>query len=200
MLEHKTVVLSDEVHCELLFKGYKHTPFASISEEFAQNSIVCQAGSKTFNLAGLGASTIIIPNQKLRDEFNAARSGIVPQPSVLSLVALEAAYRNGDDWLEQVLVYLQGNLDFMEAYFKKHIPRIKVIKPEGTYLVWLDCRELGMDNRTLHKVFVEKARVGFDDGYIFGSAGTGFQRVNIACPRSILEDALKRVGEAVNNF
>jgi cystathionine beta-lyase len=200
MLKHKTVMVSDEVHCELLFDGHKHIPFASISEEFAQNSIVCQAGSKTFNLAGLGASTIIIPNQRLRDEFNAARSGIMPQPSVLSLVALEAAYREGDEWLEQVLVYLQGNLDFMMTYFKEHIPRIKVIKPEGTYLVWLDCRALDMDNLTLRNFFLEKARVGFDDGYIFGPAGTGFQRVNIACPRSILEDALKKIEMAVNNL
>jgi cystathionine beta-lyase len=200
MLKHNIVMVSDEVHCELLFDGHKHVPFASISEEFARNSIVCQAGSKTFNLAGLGASTIIIPDRRLRDEFNAARSGIMPQPSVLSLVALEAAYRDGDEWLEQVLVYLQGNLDFMLAYFKEHIPRIKVIKPEGTYLVWLDCRSLGMENLALHEFFVDKARVGLDDGYIFGPGGTGFQRMNIACPRSILEEALKRIEVAVNNL
>ena len=200
ILKNKVVMVSDEVHCELLFNGNKHIPFASISEEFAQNSIVCQAGSKTFNLAGLGASTIIIPNRRLRDEFNAARSGIMPQPSVLSLVALEAAYRDGDEWLEQVLAYLQGNLDFMMAYFMEHIPRIKIIKPEGTYLVWLDCRALGMDNLALREFFLDKARVGFDDGYIFGPAGTGFQRVNIACPRSILEDAVKRIEMAVNNL
>jgi len=200
ILKNKVVMVSDEVHCELLFNGNKHIPFASISEEFAQNSIVCQAGSKTFNLAGLGASTIIIPNRRLREEFNAARSGIMPQPSVLSLVALEAAYRDGDEWLEQVLAYLQGNLDFMLAYFREHIPRIKIIKPEGTYLVWLDCRALGMDNLALREFFLDKARVGFDDGYIFGPAGIGFQRVNIACPRSILEDAVKRIEMAVNNL
>jgi len=115
-------------------------------------------------------------------------------------VALEAAYRDGDEWLEQVLAYLQGNLDFMLAYFMEHIPRIKIIKPEGTYLVWLDCRALGMDNLALREFFLDKARVGFDDGYIFGPAGTGFQRVNIACPRSILEDAVKRIEVAVNNL
>jgi cystathionine beta-lyase len=200
MLEHQVVMVSDEVHCELLFDGHKHIPFASISEEFAQNSVVCQAGSKTFNLAGLGASTIIIPNRRLREDFNAARAGIMPQPSVLSMVALEAAYRDGDEWLEQVLAYLQKNLDFMVTYFEKHIPRIKVIRPEGTYLVWLDCRALGMDNQTLRDFFVNKVRVGMDDGYIFGPGGSGFQRMNIACPRSLLEEALKRIETAVNNL
>ena len=200
MLKHNIVMVSDEVHCELLFDGHKHVPFASISEEFARNSIVCQAGSKTFNLAGLGASTIIIPDRRLRDEFNAARSGIMPQPSILSLVALEAAYRDGDEWLEQVLDYIQNNLDFTLEYFKKYIPRIRVIKPQGTYLVWLDCRDLKMDKLELQKFVREKAKVGFDDGFLFGAGGGGFQRMNIACPRSILEEALTRIKNAVNSL
>ena len=126
VLKHDAVVVSDEVHCELMFKGQTHVPFASISNEFAQNCVVCQGGTKTFNLAALGASTIIIPNQRLRNAFNAARAGILPQPSVLSLVALEAGYRDGDDWLQQVLEYLQRNLDFLLKYFEERIPRIKV--------------------------------------------------------------------------
>lgn len=197
---HDAVMVSDEVHCEVLYRGIKHVPFAAISKEFEQNCVVCQAGSKAFNLAGLAASTIIIPNGKLRNAFTAARSGILPQPDVFGLVALEAAYRDGDDWLEQMLDYLQRNLEFMIEYVKDHIPKLGIIKPEGTYLVWLDCRRLGMDNLALRAFFREKAKVGFDDGYIFGPAGAGFERVNIACPRSTLQEALIRIERAVNNL
>lgn len=191
------IVISDEIHCELLFKGYSHTPFASISEEFEQNSIVCMAPSKTFNLAGLSASSIIIPNKKLRESFNNIRSGIMPGPNIFGLTALEASYRLGDEWLEQVLEYLQENLDITLDYFEKKIPRIKAIRPQGTYLLWLDCRELGLDNMALRSFMRDKSRVGLDDGFLFGAAGNGFQRMNIACPRSLLAEALRRIEAAV---
>jgi len=200
VISHDAIMISDEIHCELLYQGQQHTPFASISHDFEQNSIVCQGDSKTFNLAGVPASTIIIPNQKLRNAFTSARSGILPQPDIFGMVALEAAYREGDEWLQQVLDYLQHNLDFMLAFFKERIPKLTVIKPEGTYLVWLDCRKLGLDNTALRAFFREKARVGFDDGYVFGPSGTGFQRMNIACPRVVLEEALKRIEAAVKNL
>ncbi len=200
IISHDAVMISDEIHCELLYKGQQHVPFASISREFEQNSVVCQGDSKTFNLAGVPASTIIIPNAKLRHAFNNTRSGILPQPDIFGMVALEAAYREGDEWLAQVLGYLQHNLDFTLAFFKERIPRLTVIKPEGTYLVWLDCRNLGLDNMALRAFFREKARVGFDDGYIFGPSGAGFQRMNIACPRALLEEALKRIESAVNHL
>jgi cystathionine beta-lyase len=158
------------------------------------------APSKTFNLAGLEASSIIIPNKKLRDTFVNMMSGITPGPNLFGFTAMEAAYRQGDEWLEQVLDYIQGNLDYMLDYFNKNIPRIKIIKPQGTYLVWLDCRGLGMDNVKLQQFFREKARVGFDDGFLFGMGGDGFQRMNIACPRSILDEALSRIKNAVNNL
>jgi cysteine-S-conjugate beta-lyase len=116
------------------------------------------------------------------------------------MVALESAYRDGDEWLTQVLDYLQGNLDFMMTYIKERIPEISVIKPGGTYLVWLDCRKLGMDNLTLRSFFREKAKVGFDDGYIFGPAGDGFERMNIACPRAVLKESLTRIEKAVRNL
>ena len=199
-IRHGVVVISDEIHCELLFKGHKHTPFASISEEFEQNSIVCMAPSKTFNLAGLGVSSIIIPNKKLRKNFAIARAGILPGPNLFGYTALEAAYRFGDEWLEQLLEYLQGNLDFLMDFFADRIPRIKVIKPEGTYLVWLDCRGLEMDQMELRKFMRNKAGVGFDDGFLFGSGGSGFERMNIACPRVILEEALHRIESAVNTL
>lgn len=198
VIGHGATVISDEIHCELLFKGYKHTPFASLSKEFEQNCIVCMAPSKTFNLAGLSASSIIIPNKKLRDSFNEARAGMVHGPNLFGLVAMEAAYRHGDEWLTLLLDYLQGNLDFTLEYFANKIPKIKAIKPQGTYLLWLDCRALGLDDDALKKFMREKAKVGLDDGFMFGVGGSGFQRINIACPRSILADALQRIENAVN--
>ncbi len=196
---HGATVISDEIHCELLFKGNQHTPFAAISGEFEQNSIICMAPSKTFNLAGLQASSIIIPNQKLRDTFNQARAGI-PTPNLFGLTAMEAAYRNGDEWLEQLLDYLQANLEFTLEYFSQKIPKITVIKPQATYLLWLDCRALGLDKMALRDFMRRQARVGLDDGFIFGAGGSGFQRMNIACPRGILEEALHRIELAVNSL
>jgi len=192
-LKQGIVVIADEIHCELLFKGHRHTPFASISGAFEQNSITCMSPSKTFNLAGLHVSAIIVPNEELRRLFSNTRSGILPEPNLFGFTALEAAYRYGDEWLEQLLDYLQGNLEFLMQYFAKRIPEIKVIRPQGTYLVWLDCRNLGMDDMTLRGFMREKAKVGLDDGFLFGSGGSGFQRMNIACPRIILDEALKRI-------
>lgn len=199
-IKHGVVVISDEIHCELLFKDHLHTPFASISEEFEQNSIVCMSPSKTFNLAGLEVSSIIIPNKKLRHLFINTRTGILPEPNLFGYTALEAAYRFGDEWLDQLLDYLQGNLDFLLKYFANRIPKIKVIKPQGTYLIWLDCRDLGMDDMTLRNFMRDKAKVGFDDGFLFGSGGSGFQRMNIACPRPIIEEALIRIETMVNKL
>jgi cystathionine beta-lyase len=200
VIGNRAIVISDEIHCELLYKGYKHKPFAAISEEFEQNSVVCMAPSKTFNLAGLRASSIIIPNKQLRDSFTDQMSGTVPGVNIFGLTAMEAAYRDGDEWLEQLIDYLEGNLKITIEYFTKRIPQIRVIKPQGTYLVWLDCRELGMDNWALRSFIREKVRVGFDDGYLFGIAGSGFQRMNIACPRAILNEALGRIETAVNSL
>ena len=199
-IKHDVVVISDEIHCELLFKDHLHTPFASISEEFEQNSIVCMSPSKTFNLAGLEVSSIIIPNKKLRHLFINTRTGILPEPNLFGYTALEAAYRFGDEWLDQLLDYLQGNLDFLLKYFANRIPKIKVIKPQGTYLIWLDCRDLGMDDMTLRNFMRDKAKVGFDDGFLFGSGGSGFQSMNIACPRPIIEEALIRIETMVNKL
>lgn len=200
IIKHGAVIISDEIHCELLYKGHKHTPFASISDDFEQNSIVCMSPSKTFNLAGLQASSIIIPNKKLRRLFSDTRAGILPTPNLFGYSALEAAYRFGDEWLNQLLDYLQGNLDYLMKYFTQRISRIKVIKPQATYLVWLDCRDLGLDDMALRSFMRDKAKVGLDDGFLFGEGGSGFQRMNIACPRSILEEALRRLEAAVNSL
>jgi cystathionine beta-lyase len=197
VIGHGAVVIADEVHGELLYRGYQHVPFASISKEFEQNCIICTAPSKTFNLAGLAASSIIIPNDKLRRVFSQAKNAIVSGPSLFGYTALEAAYRHGDEWLEQLLDYLQGNLEYTLNYFAEKIPEIKVIRPEGTYLVWLDCWELGLDDMSLRLFMRQEARVGLDDGFLFGAGGSGFQRMNIACPRSILEEACGRIEAAV---
>lgn len=189
-------VISDEIHCEILYKGFKHTPFASISEEFEQHSIVCMAPSKTFNLAGLEASSIIIPNRELRARFSENRAG-VGMPNLFGFVAMEAAYRHGDEWLEQLLDYLQDNLEFALDYFEKKIPGISVVRPQGTYLLWLDCRSLNMDDMALRRFMREKAKVGLDDGFLFGAGGSGFQRMNIACPRGMLDEGLGRIEAAV---
>ena len=200
VINNGAVVISDEIHCEILFKGHKHTPFASISKKFEQNCIVCMSPSKTFNLAGLEVSSIIIPNKKIRENFVNTRSGIVPNPNLFGYIAMEAAYKYGDEWLEQVLDYLQENLNYLKNYFLKNIPRIMVIDPEGTYLIWLDCRYLGMDNNVLRSFMRENAEVGLEDGFIFGESGSGFMRMNIACPRYILSEALKRIENAVNRL
>lgn len=199
-LKNDAIVISDEIHCEILFNGHNHVPFASISKKFEQNSIVCMSPSKTFNLAGLDVSSIIIPNKKIRDNFLATQAGIVPAPNLFGYIALEAAYRYGDEWLEQVLEYLQGNLDFLIDYFENKVEGITVIQPQGTYLIWLDRRELGMDNQALKRFMEEKARAGMEDGFIFGKVGSGFMRMNIATPRPLLEKALKRIGYAVNKL
>ena len=200
-LKHNIIVVSDEIHADILFKGYRHIPFASISPAFAHNSITCTAPSKTFNLAGLQTSSIIIPNKKYYKIYENILDGLaLDENNVFGLVALEAAYRDGEEWLEQLLSYLNENLKFLMKYFKERIPKIKVIRPEGTYLVWLDCRQLGFNTKGLNNFMIKKARVALDDGYWFGAGGKGFMRINIACPRSFLEEGLKRIERAVNNL
>jgi len=200
-LEHNVIVVSDEIHADILFKGYRHIPFASISPAFAHHSITCTAPSKTFNLAGLQTSTIIIPNKKYYKIYeNILDSFALDKNNVFGLVALEAAYRDGEEWLEQLLSYLNKNLEFLMKYFKERIPKIKVIKPEGTYLIWLDCRELGLSTKDLNNFMIKKAKVVLDGGDWFGAEGMGFMRINIAFPRSFLEEGLKRIERAVNNL
>jgi len=200
-LKQNVIIVSDEIHADILFKGYKHAPFASISPAFAHNSITCTAPSKTFNLAGLQTSTIIIPNKKYYKIYNNVLDSLaLNENNVFGLVALEAAYRYGEEWLEQLLSYLNGNLEFLMKYFKERIPKIKVIKPEGTYLIWLDCRQLKLNTKDLNNFMIKKVGVALDDGYWFGTEGKGFMRINIACPRSFLEEGLKRIERAVRSM
>jgi len=198
-IKNNIIIVSDEIHSDLIYKGYKHVVFASISEEFAQNSITLNSPSKTFNLAGLQTSIVIIPNRKYYNIYDNKISSLkVGRSNVFGLVALEAAYNFGENWLEQLLEYLEGNLKYLTNFFKERIPKIKVIKPEGTYLVWLDCRQLALNDLELREFMIEKAKVGLLEGYKFGQGGEGFQRINIGCPRSTLKKSLERIEKAVN--
>ncbi len=201
-IENNILIVSDEIHCDLILKGYRHVPFASISGEFLANSVTCTSPSKTFNLAGLHVSNVIIADTKKRHNFSSKlkANGIIG-PNAFGTVALEAAYRHGEEWLEQVLEYIQSNLEFLKKFVTGKIPQVRVIEPEATYLVWLDFRELGLGKKELQDLIRRKAGVALDDGYIFGDAeGAGFERINIACPGSILEEGLKRIEKALINL
>lgn len=200
-LEHKVLVVSDEIHADLIFRGHTHIPFASISENFARNTLVCTAPSKTFNLAGLQTANIIIPNQKLGEIFAAQMKKVhLIRPNVFGTLATESAYKHGSAWLEELLDYLQGNMEFLVDYCETRINQIKVMKPEGTYLVWLNCRSLGMNDGELNQFLLTQAKVALDGGNWFGPGGEGFVRINIACPKATLKAGLKRIEKAVNIY
>lgn len=199
-LQNNVVIISDEIHSDFIYQGYKHIPLASISEDIARNTVTCIAPSKTFNVAGLATGVAIIANPRLREVFNNTLENVGVSTGIFGMVALEAAYRYGEDWLDQLLQYLEENLQFLMEFIERRIPEIKVIRPEGTYLVWLDCRELGLEGSNLKDFMLRKAKVVLNDGSWFGPGGEGFQRINIGCPRSILEKALCRIEKAVRGL
>jgi cystathionine beta-lyase len=200
-LENDVLVISDEIHSDLIMPGQTFTPFASISQEFANHSITCIAPSKSFNLAGLKTSAAIIADEALRQTFNNALMGVgLFGTNVLGLVAMEAAYSHGDGWLDAVIKYIQANYEYMESYLAECIPQIKPLPMEGTYLAWWDCRDLGLSAKDLKALFREKANIFIEEGEIFGLEGEGFQRVNIACHRPILVEALERIRTAVHTL
>ncbi|HET7875883.1 MAG TPA: PatB family C-S lyase [Methylomirabilota bacterium] len=189
-------IVADEIHCDLLYPGQEHVPIASLDPEIGRRTITLMAPSKTFNLAGLKASMAIIPDAALRERFVAARVDLVQAVNVLGYTAALAAYRDGQEWLDQLLVYLEANRDFVAGYVGRHLPGVSVAPPEGTYLAWLDCRRArtGGDPYTF---FLERARVALNDGRTFGRGGDGFVRLNFACPRAILTEALERMRRAL---
>ncbi|MDJ0753087.1 MAG: MalY/PatB family protein [Ardenticatenaceae bacterium] len=200
-LANNVLVISDEIHCDLIFSGHQFVSFPTISEEFAQKSITCFAPSKTFNLAGLKNSNIIIPDPEIREKFEEVlfRNGLWGTNS-FGIVATIAAYREGVPWLNEVMAYIEANYRFMKEYLAEHIPEIKLVEPEGTYLIWADCRELGLSPAERKKLILDVAGVYLDEGEMFGPEGEDFERFNIACPRPILEMALNRLKEAVRNY
>lgn len=198
-LQHNVLVIADEIHSDLIFEGYTHTPFASISEEFAQQSITCNSPSKTFNLSGLTTAYTIIPNHVNAKRFESMIQNIgLTLTNLFGIEALIAAYKEGEEWYSQLMEYLGENRKFLCEFIHENIPKINPIAPEGTYLVWLDCRELGLESEDLKKFMVENARVGLTDGTKFSPGGDGFQRINIGCSRDILRKALRRIEKAVN--
>ena len=195
--KHHVIVVSDEIHGDFAFKG-KHHVFAGLKKEYGEFTVTCTAPSKTFNLAGLQLSNIFISNPELRRAFRRQLDIVgYEEPNIMGMVACEAAYRDGDEWYEAMLEYVAGNIAFTREYVEKNIPGVTMAEHEGTYLVWLDFRQLGMTGEELEEMIVQRARLWLDGGAMFGESGTGFQRVNVACPRKILEEALERMKGAV---
>jgi len=197
-LRHGVTVISDEIHADFVYPGYQHLVFADLKPEFRDITVTCTAPSKTFNLAGLQISNIFIANQKIRRAFvqEYSQSGL-SQLGIMGIVACKAAYSGGEDWLEELKAYLSGNLDFLRDFLARKLSKAGLIEPEGTYLIWLDFRRLGLSPKSLDDLIVHKAGLWLDEGLIFGAGGEGFQRVNIACPRSILREALERLESAM---
>lgn len=197
--ERGVLVVSDEIHGDIVHRGNRFTPFGNLGARHSGNACICTAPSKTFNLAGLHTSNIVIADKGLREQFerNLGRTGLLGV-GPFGIAALEAAYNHGESWLEQVLEYIGGNLHFLMESIRSGIPRIGVIEPEGTYLVWLDCRKLGLAPPRLERFWIEKVKVRVDQGSLFGKGGEGFVRINIACPRVLLAEALGRLKRAVD--
>lgn len=198
--KHQVLVVSDEIHMDFVYQGHQHTPFYTVDESFKEFSIICTAPSKTFNLAALQTSNIIIANEKLKEAFVAEKNCVgVNDPNIFGLDACQAAYTYGDQWVDELVEYLQGNIDYMKNFFETRLPQIKVVDPQGLYLVWVDMRALKMSNEELEDFMLNKAYLWLDEGYIFGTGGDGFERFNIACPRSTLKRALEQLEEAIKN-
>ena len=197
--ENGTIVVSDEIHADLTLPPNKHCSFATVSEEARRNSIVFMSPSKAFNMPGMASSYCIIENESIRRTFTAYINGSeYAEGNVFSFIGVAAAYSNGTEWLDQVIAYIQGNIDFTDRFLKERIPAIKAILPQASYLVFLDCRELGLSQPELVSLFVEGAHLALNDGAIFGKEGTGFMRLNVATPRSVLQKALEQLEIACN--
>jgi cystathionine beta-lyase len=199
-IENDILLISDDIHCDLVFPGYRHVPLAGLSKRFAEKIIVCTAASKTFNLAGLHTSNIIIPNRRLRNQFRIEMGRMAyGSPNVFGMTATQAAYEKGEDWLNALLDYLLANYEYVQRFFNKNLPLGEVINLEGTYLVWADFRKYGLQPEALAENLEKKAKVALNHGYTFGPGGEGFERINIACPRSILREALGRMAHSLNS-
>jgi len=198
-LRHDVVICSDEIHCDFIFQGQQHVPLASLAPEAAAQTITLLAPSKTFNIPGLGCSVGIVQNPELRTRLKQASAGIMPHVNVLGFTAALAAYRDGQEWLDALLTYLEANRDYLLEYLGAHLPGIKCQRPEGTYLAWLDCRAASIPGNP-QQFFLEHARVALNDGTDFGAEGEGFVRLNFGCPRATLAEGLERMRAAVEEL
>ncbi len=195
---HDLIVVSDEIHADFIYSGHKHISIASLSEDMMQRTITAYAPSKTFNLAGLCQSYVVIPNKRLRDAFMAVYDALDLGSNIFGMTALTAAYNEAEDWLDQLLVYLEENRDYAIRYIRENIPEIKVYPPDGTYLLWLDCSALGLEKEELNSFFLDQAHVRMNAGYRFAERCGGFMRLNIGCPRAMLTEGLERIRSAVS--
>lgn len=195
-LRHNLVICSDEIHGDLIFSGHHHVPVASIDPEIAQKTVTLMAPSKTFNIAGLSCSFAVIQNPTLRKQFEQGGLGMVHGVNLLGLVAAQAAYQHGQEWLDQMLTYLEENRNVLVRFVNEQLPGVKIFCPEGTYLAWLDCRNAGLGDKPA-EFFHKTARVALNEGDAFGQQGAGFVRLNFGCPRSMLLETLERMKKAL---
>jgi cystathionine beta-lyase len=197
-LKNNILILSDEIHCDLTLPGFHHTPVARLSDKIAEITVTCIAPSKTFNLAGLSTSSVIISNPVLRKYFNSKTEHLhIGNGNIFGTVASIAAYSYGYEWLDNLLDYLNQNAGYVTDYCRDNIPEIVPVKPEATYMIWLDCRKLGMTGEELHDFFVHKAKVGLNEGSAFGPGGDGFMRMNLATTRQRIRKAMEQIEKAV---
>jgi cystathionine beta-lyase len=193
-LRHGVIVISDEIHQDFVYPGHHHFVFAALDPRFAEITVTCTSPSKTFNLAGLLHANIFISNKTLRDKFIKEYENCgLSQPAIMGLVACKAAYEGGAEWVDELVSYLSGNMFLIKDYLQKNSPKIKLVEPEGTYLAWLDFSELGLSAQELKESITHKAKLWLNDGPAFGAGGEGFQRMNAACPRSVIQEALERL-------
>ena len=195
--KYNIAVICDEIHADFVFKGHKHIPFASVSKDAADRSVTCTAPSKTFNIAGLQTSNILIPNESIRNKFKAVLDSFgYERPNVMGIIAAEAAYRGGEEWLAAVWEYIENNLAFTKKFLAGRLPKMKLIEPEGTYLLWIDCNAYDITDKELENKLLYNAKLWLDMGSMFGPEGNKFFRFNIACPKSVLEKGLGQLAEA----
>lgn len=200
-LKYDVMIFSDEIHADLVFPGQKHIPIASLSEEVADFTITCMAPSKTFNLAGLDASYVITANKENRKKLDKAfnKQGFHNSLNLMGNTAMEAAYLHGEAWLDELVALLESHANYVAEMFDKYASELKVVKSEGTYLLWIDCSALNMDSKELKKFMIEKAKVGLNAGVDYGEEGEQYMRMNIACQKATLEDGVKRIIDAVTS-
>lgn len=192
--ESGTIVISDEIHADLTLPPFKHPTYALVSEKARQNSLIFMSPSKAFNMPGVASSYCIIENDQLRHQFQEfMEASEFNEGHLFAYLSVAAAYSNGTEWLDQALAYIQANIDFTDAFLQAHVPAVKVIRPQASYLIFLDCRELRLSQPELVNLFVDGAHLALNDGTTFGKEGEGFMRLNVACPRSVLEQALEQL-------
>lgn len=197
-LRHDLIICADEIHSDLVYPGFRHVPIATLSTDVADRTITLMSPSKTFNTAGLGCSFAVIKNPALRRIWTTGSQGLIPHVNVMGFTAAMAGYRDGQEWLDQVLAYLEENKDFLAQYVEQRLPGVSMTAMEATYLAWLDCRASGIPGSPF-RYFLQEARVALNEGDQYGRGGEGFVRLNFACPRTILTAALDRMSEALQN-